>query len=191
MQRKSGVDPKGASALAMSLKSLIRTIPDYPKPGIQFRDVTTLIKDAKGLRMVVERLAEHYQGQNIDKVAGIEARGFIIGSALAFQLGVGFVPIRKAGKLPADTIAQTYSLEYGTDQLEVHTDAIEQDEQVLLIDDLIATGGTANAAVSLIHQLGGVVMGCGFVIDLPELGGVKSLQALDLDVHALCAFDGH
>lgn len=191
MQRKSGVDPKGASALAMSLKSLIRTIPDYPKPGIQFRDVTTLIKDAKGLRMVVERLAEHYQGQNIDKVAGIEARGFIIGSALAFQLGVGFVPIRKAGKLPADTIAQTYSLEYGTDQLEVHTDAIEQDEQVLLIDDLIATGGTANAAVSLIHQLGGVVMGCGFVIGLPELGGVKSLQALDLDVHALCAFDGH
>lgn len=185
------MDPKGASALAMSLKSLIRTIPDYPKPGIQFRDVTTLIKDAKGLRMVVERLAEHYQGQNIDKVAGIEARGFIIGSALAFQLGVGFVPIRKAGKLPADTIAQTYSLEYGTDQLEVHTDAIEQDEQVLLIDDLIATGGTANAAVSLIHQLGGVVMGCGFVIGLPELGGVKSLQALDLDVHALCAFDGH
>lgn len=172
------------------IKSLIRTIPHYPKQGIMFRDITTLLKDPVGLRMLVDGLAEHYKNQKIDKVAGIEARGFIIGAALAYKLGVGFVPIRKSGKLPAETVGQEYALEYGADRVEIHIDAIEQHEQVLLVDDLIATGGTAEAAVALIRKLGGIVMGCGFVIDLPEIGGMQRLQALGLNTFALCEFEG-
>jgi adenine phosphoribosyltransferase len=172
------------------IKSLIRTIPHYPKQGIMFRDITTLLKDPVGLRMLVDGLAQHYKHQKIDKIAGIEARGFIIGAALAYKLGVGFVPIRKSGKLPAETVGQEYALEYGSDRVEVHIDAIKQDEHVLLVDDLIATGGTAEAAVALIRKLGGIVMGCGFVIDLPEIGGMQRLQALGLNTFALCEFEG-
>lgn len=174
----------------MPLKSLIRTIPHYPKQGIMFRDITTLLKDPIGLRMLVDGLAEHYKNQKIDKIAGIEARGFIIGAALAYKLGLGFVPIRKSGKLPAETVGQEYALEYGADRVEIHTDAIDKGEQVLLIDDLIATGGTAEAAVALIQKLDGVVMGCGFVIDLPDIGGMQRLQNLGLNTFALCAFEG-
>lgn len=155
-----------------------------------FRDITTLLQDPKGLRMVVDGLAEHCENQRIDKIAGIEARGFIIGAALAYKLGVGFVPVRKAGKLPAEIISQAYTLEYGADQLEVHVDAINEGEQVLLVDDLIATGGTAEAAVALIQRLGGVVAGCGFVIDLPDIGGLQRLQKAGLKTFALCAFEG-
>ncbi len=155
-----------------------------------FRDITTLLQDPQGFAMVIDGLAEQYQNQTIDKIAGIEARGFIIGAALAYKLGVGFVPVRKIGKLPAETISQEYALEYGIDHLEIHTDAIRAGEQVLLIDDLIATGGTAEAAIILIQQLGGVVMGCGFVIDLPDLGGMQRLQNLGLATFSLCAFEG-
>lgn len=156
-----------------------------------FRDITTLLKDPMGLRMVVDGLAEHYANQKIDKVAGIEARGFIIGAALAYKLGVGFVPIRKSGKLPSEIIGQEYALEYGTDRVEIHTDAIAQGESVLLVDDLIATGGTAEAGVALIQKLGGEVAACAFVIDLPELGGTKRLQEKGLQVFSLCEFEGH
>jgi adenine phosphoribosyltransferase len=171
-------------------KSLIRTIPHYPKQGIMFRDITTLLKDPIGMRMLVDGLAQHYENQKIDKIVGIEARGFIIGAALAYKLGVGFVPIRKSGKLPAETVGHDYELEYGADRVEIHTDAISQDEQVLLVDDLIATGGTAEASVALIKKLGGVVMGCAFVIDLPDLGGMQRLQAMHLQTFALCSFEG-
>ena len=174
----------------MPLKSLIRTIPHYPKQGIMFRDITTLLKDPVGLRMLVDGLAEHYKNQKIDKVAGIEARGFILGAALAYELGVGFVPVRKAGKLPAEMILQSYELEYGTDQLEIHTDAIAEGEQVLLVDDLIATGGTALAAAALIQQLGGIVIGSAFVIDLPDIGGAERLREVGLKPFSLCAFEG-
>lgn len=174
-----------------SIQSLIRTIPHYPKQGIMFRDITTLLKDPLGLRMVVDGLAEHVANQKIDKIAGIEARGFIVGAALAYKLGVGFVPIRKSGKLPSETVGQEYALEYGADRVEIHTDAITQGEHVLLVDDLIATGGTAEAGVALIQKLGGVLAGCAFVIDLPELGGTQRLQEKGLQVIALCAFDGH
>jgi adenine phosphoribosyltransferase len=173
------------------LKSLIRTIPHYPKQGIMFRDITTLLKEPIGLRMVVDGLAQHYEKQSIDKIAGIEARGFIIGAALAYKLDVGFVPIRKSGKLPSETVGQEYALEYGSDRVEIHTDAINQGEQVLLVDDLIATGGTAEAGVALIQKLGGVVAGCAFVIDLPELGGAKRLLESGLQVFSLCEFEGH
>lgn len=155
-----------------------------------FRDITTLLKDPTGLRMVVDGLVEQYANQKIDKIAGIEARGFIIGAALAYQLGVGFVPIRKSGKLPAQTVGHDYLLEYGSDRLEMHTDAIEPNEQILLVDDLIATGGTAEAAVALIQKLGGVVMGCGFVINLPDLGGMQRLINLGIKPFALCEFEG-
>ncbi|HEY3299588.1 MAG TPA: adenine phosphoribosyltransferase [Methylophilaceae bacterium] len=175
----------------MPLKSLIRTIPHHPKQGIMFRDITTLLKDPVGLRMVVDGLAQHYAQHTIDKIAGIEARGFIIGAALAYKLGVGFVPIRKSGKLPSETVGQEYALEYGSDRVEIHTDAINQGEQVLLVDDLIATGGTAEAGVALIQKLGGVVAGCAFVIDLPELGGTKRLLESGLQVFSLCEFEGH
>jgi adenine phosphoribosyltransferase len=174
----------------LSLKSLIRTIPHYPKQGIQFRDITTLLKDPIGFRMVIDALAQHYTNKKIDKIAGIEARGFIIGAALAYKLGVGFVPIRKSGKLPAETVGHDYDLEYGSDRVEIHLDAITEGEQVLLVDDLIATGGTAEAAVALIQKLGGVVMGCAFVIDLPDIGGAKRLMENDLKPFALCAFEG-
>jgi adenine phosphoribosyltransferase len=174
----------------MTIRSLIRTIPHYPKQGILFRDITTLLKDPIGMHMLVDGLAQHYENQKIDKIAGIEARGFIIGAALAYKLGVGFVPIRKSGKLPAETVGHDYELEYGADRVEIHTDAISQDEQVLLVDDLIATGGTAEASVALIQKLGGVVMGCAFVIDLPDLGGMQRLQTMHLQTFALCSFEG-
>ncbi len=174
----------------MPIKSLIRTIPHYPKHGIQFRDITTLLKDPIGFRMVVDALAHHYANQKIDKIAGIEARGFIIGAALAYKLGVGFVPIRKAGKLPAEAVGHDYALEYGADRIEIHTDAIAHGEQVLLVDDLIATGGTAEAAAALIQKLGGVVMGCAFVINLPDLGGSKRLVEKGLKPFSLYEFEG-
>lgn len=174
----------------MPLKSLIRTIPHYPKQDIEFRDITTLLKDPVGFRMVIDALAKQYTSQGVDKIAGIEARGFIIGAALAYKLGVGFVPIRKAGKLPAETIGHDYALEYGADRVEIHTDAITQNERVLLVDDLIATGGTAEAAVALIQKLGGDVVGCAFVINLPDLGGAQRLIDHGLTTFSLCEFAG-
>jgi len=174
----------------MPIRSLIRTIPDYPKPGIQFRDITTLLQDANGLRLTIDALVERYRSSGIQKVAGIEARGFIVGSVLAYQLGAGFVPIRKKGKLPAEVISQEYQLEYGTDQIELHVDAIAKGERVLLVDDLIATGGTAAAAAKLIQKLGGEVVETAFVVDLPDLGGRKRLEAQGYGVFALCEFAG-
>ena len=174
----------------MPIKSLIRTVPHYPKQGIQFRDITTLLKDPIGFRMVIDALAQHYATQSIDKIAGIDARGFIIGAALAYKLGLGFVPIRKSGKLPAETIGHDYALEYGADRVEIHTDAIAQYERVLLVDDLIATGGTAEAAAALIQKLGGVVVGCAFVINLPDLGGSKRLADGGFSPFSLCEFEG-
>ena len=157
----------------MTLTSRIRTIPDHPKKGIMFRDITTLFKDPIGLRMATDQLLARYKGMKIDKVAGIEARGFILGSTLAYLLGVGFIPVRKKGKLPAETVGRDYELEYGIDRIEIHTDAIQAGENVLLVDDLIATGGTAEAAAALIKEVGGNVVECAFVIDLPDLGGAK------------------
>lgn len=174
----------------MSIKSLIRTVPNHPKPGVQFRDITTLLKDPVGFRKVIDLLAEHYAGKHIDKIAGVEARGFIIGAALAHALGVGFVPIRKSGRLPAENIGHDYALEYGVDRVEIHVDAIEHDEQILLVDDLVATGGTSLAAINLIQKLGGVVMGCAFVIDLPDLKGSQRLRDFGMDVMTLCEFEG-
>lgn len=174
----------------MSIKSLIRTIPHYPKQGIQFRDITTLLKDPVGFRMVIDALSKHYSGRKIDKIAGIEARGFIIGAALAYKLGVGFVPVRKSGKLPAETIGHDYALEYGADRVEIHIDAISKGEHLLVVDDLIATGGTAVATVSLIHKLGGVVVSCAFVIDLPDAGGSKRLIEKGIKTFSLCQFEG-
>jgi len=174
----------------MPIKSLIRTVPHYPKQGVMFRDITTLLKDPVGFRITVSELVKRYSGKKIDKVAGIESRGFIIGGAMAFQLGVGFVPIRKKGKLPSETIGHDYELEYGTDRVEVHVDAINGGESVLLVDDLVATGGTAGAAAALIEASGGQVVECCFVIDLPELGGRKRLEAKGYTVFALCEFEG-
>lgn len=174
----------------MPIKSLIRTIPHYPKQGIQFRDITTLLKDPIGFRMVVDAFAQHYAKHKIEKIAGIEARGFIIGAALAYKLGVGFVPVRKSGKLPAETIGHDYALEYGADRVEIHTDAVAQGEKVLLVDDLIATGGTAEAAVALLQKLGTEIVGCAFVINLPDLGGAQRLSDAGLVPFSLCEFDG-
>ena len=161
-----------------SVKDYIRTIPDFPHEGIMFRDVTTLFGNARGFRMAVDQLLHPYAGQDIDKVAGLEARGFILGGAIAHQLGKGFVPIRKKGKLPGATIEQDYALEYGTATVELHDDALEAGEKVLLVDDLLATGGTAGAGIKLIERLGAEVVGCAFVIDLPELGGRAHLESL-------------
>lgn len=174
----------------MPIKSRIRTIPDHPKPGIQFRDITTLLQDPVGLRLSVEGLVKPFQGEKIDKVVAIEARGFILGGAVAVELGVGFVPVRKPGKLPHETIGQDYELEYGTDRIEMHTDAIAPGERVLLIDDLIATGGTAEAAIHVVEQAGGQIVAVAVVIDLPELGGRKRIEALGHELVALCAFEG-
>jgi adenine phosphoribosyltransferase len=174
----------------MSIKSLIRTIPDYPKPGIQFRDITTLLEDAKGLRIAVESLAEPFRGDRIDKVAGIEARGFLFGVAVALELEAGFVPVRKAGKLPGATVGREYELEYGTDRIEIHADALGPGDRVLIVDDLIATGGTAEATVRLIDDIGAEIVGCAFVIDLPDLGGSKRIGANGFRVVSLCAFEG-
>jgi adenine phosphoribosyltransferase len=175
----------------MDLAALVRTIPDYPKPGILFRDITTLIGHAEGLRATIDRLAARYAGKKIRKVAGIEARGFILGGALADRLGAGFVPIRKRGKLPHQTIGRDYELEYGTDRVEMHLDAVGQGERVLLIDDLIATGGTAEAATLLLRSCGAEVVEACFVIDLPDLGGKARIEKHGVDVFALLAFPGH
>lgn len=177
--------------MSRAIQDYIRTIVDFPKEGILFRDVTTLFADPRGFRMAVDQLLHPYAGLRIDKVAGLEARGFILGGAVAHQLGTGFVPIRKKGKLPGTTIAQDYTLEYGEAVMEVHDDAIQPGEKVLLVDDLLATGGTAEAGIRLIERLGGDVAGCAFVIDLPDLGGARRLEALGMKVHALCAFAGH
>lgn len=173
------------------IREKIRTIPDYPKKGILFRDITTLLKDAEGLELAVHALGKNYGDCGIDKVAAIEARGFILGAPLACTLRVGFVPIRKKGKLPAATRSRQYELEYGQDGVEIHEDAISPGEKILLVDDLLATGGTALAAVQLVRDLGGVVQDGCFVIDLPALGGRKKLEAMGLAVHTLCEFEGH
>ena len=174
----------------MDIKSIIRTIPDYPKPGIMFRDITTLLNDAQGFRSAIDALVLPHAGTKIDKVAGIEARGFIVGGAVAHQLSVSFIPVRKKGKLPWKTLAQEYALEYGTDELEIHVDAIEPGEKILLVDDLIATGGTAEASIKLIERAGGQVAACSFIIDLPDLGGRARLEALGKSVISLCEFEG-
>ena len=174
-----------------TVKDYIRTIPDFPHAGIMFRDVTTLFDDPDGFQLAINQLVAPYLGQKIDKVAGLEARGFILGGAVAYHLGCGFVPIRKQGKLPGSVISQEYTLEYGQAVLELHEDAIEAGETVLVVDDLLATGGTAEAGVKLIERLGGDVTACAFVIDLPELGGSKKLQAMGLPLHSLCSFEGH
>lgn len=171
--------------------SRIRTIPDFPKKGIMFRDITTLLADPVGFRKAVDELVQKYAGVAIDKVAGIEARGFILGGAVAHQLSTGFVPIRKPGKLPHKTLGQDYQLEYGTDRLEIHNDAIAHGDFVLLVDDLVATGGTAEAAVKLIRAAGGKVIAACFIVDLPDLGGAKKIRALGVDVITLCEFSGH
>ncbi|MGE8942169.1 adenine phosphoribosyltransferase [Leptospira interrogans] len=174
-----------------NLKRLIRTIPDYPKPGIMFRDVTTLLRDADGFQQAVIAMAQPFADKGIDAVAGIEARGFILGGAVADRLGCGFIPIRKKGKLPWKTIGQDYTLEYGVDAIEIHEDAIGQGERILIVDDLIATGGTAEAAVKLVRRSGGEVAGATFIIDLPDLQGLSKLAAFGVTCHALVAFDGH
>lgn len=173
------------------LKDLVRTIPDYPKPGIMFRDVTTLLGDAQGFKAAVAQMAEPYRTRPVDAVAGIEARGFILGGAIADRLGCGFIPIRKKGKLPWKTIGESYQLEYGVDVIEMHEDACTPGERVLIVDDLIATGGTAEAAAKLIRRSQGQVVGATFIIDLPELGGTRRIQDLGIEVHALMAFEGH
>lgn len=175
----------------IDFSAYIRTIADYPKAGIQFRDITTLLNDAQAFNAAIDTLALHYADIALDQVVAIEARGFIIGAALASKLGLGFVPVRKVGKLPADTLKQTYALEYGEDTLEIHQDALAAGARVLLVDDLIATGGTALAAISLIRQLGAEVRHAAFVIDLPDLGGVQHLQANGVQPFALCQFEGH
>ena len=178
-----------ARLTVMSIKSLIRTIPHYPKPGIMFRDITTLLKDAVGFKLAIDALAQRYAEAKPDKVAGIESRGFIVGGALAHRLGLGFVAIRKRGKLPGERLGQDYKLEYGEDRVEMHVDAIAAGEKVLLVDDLIATGGTAEAASALIEQAGGTVFECCFIIDLPDAGGKRRLEAKGYSVFALCEFE--
>lgn len=174
----------------MDIKSLVRTIPDYPKKGIMFRDVTTLLAHAEGFRACLQALTEPYVGAGIEAVVGIEARGFILGAAVADRLGTGFVPIRKKGKLPAKTIGQDYELEYGTDVIEIHEDALSAGERVLIVDDLIATGGTAEAAVKLLNRVDAKIVSAAFVIDLPDLGGCDRLKALGVECHTLMAFEG-
>jgi len=172
------------------VKDYIRTIVDFPHEGILFRDVTTLFNDPRGFRMCIDQLLHPYAGEQIDKVVGLEARGFIIGGAIAHQLTLGFVPIRKKGKLPGATLSEAYALEYGEAVMEVHTDAILPGEKVLVVDDLLATGGTAAAGIKLIERLGGEIIGCAFIVDLPELGGRAILEDLGMDVHVLCEFEG-
>ena len=177
-------------ARGKTVRDYIRTIVDFPHEGIMFRDVTTLFADARGFRMCIDQLLHPYAGERIDKVVGLEARGFILGGAIAHQLTVGFVPIRKKGKLPGTTISQDYKLEYGEAIVEIHDDALEPGEKVLVVDDLLATGGTAEAGIKLIERLGADIVGCAFVVDLPALGGRKLLESLGMDVHVLCEFEG-
>ncbi len=173
-----------------SVRDYIRTIVDFPHEGILFRDVTTLFADPRGFRLCVDQLLHPYAGQRIDKVVGLEARGFILGGAVAHQLGTGFVPVRKKGKLPHTTISEEYKLEYGEAIVEIHDDAIQPGETVLIVDDLLATGGTAEAGIKLVERLGGQIVGCAFVVDLPDLGGRQRLEKMGMEVHALCAFEG-
>ncbi|HEY3776635.1 MAG TPA: adenine phosphoribosyltransferase [Rhizomicrobium sp.] len=172
-------------------KSVIRSIPDYPKPGIIFRDITTLLGHARAFRNAVDELVGPYRGVRIDRVAGIEARGFILGGAVAHQLSVGFVPVRKKGKLPWQVLGEDYELEYGNDRVEIHSDAVRAGEHILVVDDLIATGGTCFAAIRLLERAGAKVIGCSFVIDLPDLGGAEKLRALGKEVKTLVTFEGH
>jgi adenine phosphoribosyltransferase len=173
------------------IKESIRTIPDYPRPGVQFRDITTLLGNARTFRRVIDELVEPWSVAKVDRVAGIEARGFILGGAVAHQLAAGFVPIRKKGKLPHATVRVAYSLEYGLDEMEMHEDAVSRGERLILVDDLIATGGTAEAAVKLLRRLGAEILAACFVIDLPELGGSKKLTDLGVPVRTLVTFEGH
>lgn len=175
----------------MDLRHAIRTIPDYPKPGIMFRDITTLLGDAVAFRRTVDQLVAPWAGGKIDKIAGIEARGFILGGAVAHQLSAGFVPIRKRGKLPHTTVRIAYSLEYGIDEMEVHEDAVPVGEKVIVVDDLIATGGTACAAVQLLRNIGAEVVAACFIVDLPDLGGADKLREMGVDVRTLVSFEGH
>jgi adenine phosphoribosyltransferase len=172
------------------VKDYIRTIVDFPHEGILFRDVTTLFADPRGFRMAIDQLLHPYAGVRFDKVVGLEARGFILGGAIAHQLSAGFVPIRKKGKLPGAVISEEYKLEYGEAIVEIHDDAIKPGEKVLVVDDLLATGGTAEAGIKLINRLGGEIIGCAFIVDLPELGGRKKLEDMGMDVHVLCDFEG-
>ena len=174
----------------MSIKSKIRTIENYPIKGVMFRDITTLLKDPEGLRDSINKLVDRYKDLNIDKIVAIESRGFIVGAPLAYLLNLGLVLIRKPGKLPAETIDQDYKLEYGTDRIEVHVDAIEKDEKVLIVDDLIATGGTAEAAVRLVQKMKGDIVECCFIIDLPDIGGRDRLENMGQKVFTLCEFEG-
>ena len=175
----------------MNLADSIRAIPDYPKPGSIFRDITTLLGDARAFRRAVDELVQPFAGLKIAKIAGIEARGFILGGAVAHQLSAGFVPVRKKGKLPHETVSVTYELEYGTDEIEVHKDAVSPGERVLLVDDLIATGGTAEGAVNLLSQLGAEVVAACFIVDLPDLGGADRVRRLGVPVRTLVSFGGH
>ncbi|HBS50987.1 MAG TPA: adenine phosphoribosyltransferase [Rhodobacteraceae bacterium] len=172
------------------IRDYIRTIVDFPHEGILFRDVTTLFADPRGFRMAIDQMLHPYAGERIDKVVGLEARGFILGGAIAHQLSVGFVPIRKKGKLPGPVISEEYTLEYGEAVVEIHDDAIATGEKILVVDDLLATGGTAAAGIKLIERLGGEIVSCAFIIDLPDLGGRQVLEGMGMDVHALCAFEG-
>lgn len=173
------------------IAKLIRTIPNYPKEGIMFRDITTLLKDPKGFQSTINMLVEKYKHSNFDYIAGIEARGFILGAALAFALNKGFIPVRKKGKLPGKTIEQNYDLEYGSDTIEIHEDSFASGSSILLIDDLIATGGTAIGAITLIEKAGGNIFETAFVVDLPELGGASKIHNLGHKVFSLCTFEGH
>ena len=175
----------------MNIKDAIRTIPDYPKPGIMFRDITTLLGNARAFRRAVDELVQPWAGRKIDKVAGMEARGFILGGAVAHQVSAGFIPIRKKGKLPHKRVSIAYSLEYGLDEMEMHEDAVSKGERVILVDDLIATGGTAEGAVKLLRSAGADVVAAVFVIDLPDLGGAAKLKALGVAVRTLISFAGH
>ena len=173
------------------IKASIKSIADYPKPGILFRDVTSLLEDAQAYQATIQLLVDKYKDMGFTKVVGTEARGFLFGAPLALELGLGFVPVRKPGKLPRATVAQTYDLEYGTDTLEIHVDAIKAGDKVLVVDDLLATGGTIEATTKLIRQLGGEVEHAAFVINLPEIGGDKRLEKLGLNIYSICEFDGH
>src|SRR5579871_3792040 len=177
--------------LEFDLRAAIRTIPDYPSPGIMFRDITTLLGNPRAFRRTVDELVQPWAGSKVDKVAGIEARGFIIGGAVAHQVSAGFVPIRKKGKLPHTTVRIAYSLEYGLDEMEMHEDAVSKGERVIVVDDLIATGGTAEGAIKLLRQMGAVVLAACFIIDLPDLGGADKLRKLDVPVRTLLTFEGH
>ena len=174
-----------------NIKSKIRTVPDFPSKGIMFRDVTTLLMDPDGLIDVIKNMSEHWGNRGITKIVGIDARGFIIGGALAFNMKIGFVPVRKKGKLPPETVSENYELEYGKDSLEILKISLDENDRVLIVDDLIATGGTAEASVKLVCGLGASVLGCAFVIDLPDLDGMDKLEALGVECHALCSFKGH